>query len=582
MSHLFNNGFNFTREHQSVHAEVRLERRGDVRYPRIIEKIGLENLGVLGVEIIPLGKTKLISMAEFHTIRRTRIKRDKLYFDNNPPTAVLDMEDPDREMTRYIVPIPREVVTKGSKFLFGKGRFNGSESFVFDSAKSNAKFQKGWDQAYADNCLDALLPRIARTALATGDAYLKFISKTTVQTSIVVPEENDLENLNVDEDRTTEINFEWMDSEHMHAITERDKPKNVVSWIHQFQRSDGTFFREEIFKDVTYVYEGIKKIDPNNKETVNQKASLNITGSGLRVAEMDVQGELVEFLLIDIIEYPDFEEFPLIQFLNDPDSDLYGTSVYHGILGKFDMLNAIFTRSLHALENQATPLLWVSGAPDNTGHDVHTSDAVWYFPNENTKLQVLQWEGTPQPVFDFIDRIEKQIFRLVGVPRSSDMQAFTNVSAEALNIINTDIIDTTNERRVYFEKSFKQMVRLVRKALGQKKAVEDSMTIKWGPIFPEAPDKFNEHLLALLREKVIRSSYVIKSDPLIPSFEKEELMQIAEEMQVKEESLKEEAIAAQAKKVTSGASGNLPTRGKGQKTKPGEAKPKPQKRKTQS
>jgi len=571
MPHFHNQGrgfstLGFNRLRPELFRETVLERGGDKRYPRLLEKFDQALLTEMGIMPLgQLGEKKLVPMTEFRTIRRERIKRDRMYFNSNPPTAVLDLEDPDREMTRYIHTSGREIITKGSKFLFGKGRFNGVESFIFE--KSSAQWEKQWRETWEKNCIDTVLPRSARAALYSGDSFLKVISKATIEMELVVPEGLKPEDLAVKEKRMAEVSFEWLDSENIHAITEKDRPKNVLVWIHQFQRTDGSFFREEIFEDMTLVYGGVKKIDPTS-EVKGAQASFRIQGSGIREATIENEAEFIEFMLVNRIEYPEFDDFPLIQFINDPDDDLYGTSVYHGLYGKMDMLNAIFTRSLHALENQATPLLWVSGAQETTGHDVHAADAVWYYPDKDTKLNVLQWQGTPEAVFSFLDRIERQIFRAAGVPRSADLKSFTNVSAEALAIINGDVVDTTNERRLYYEKAFKRMIRLVRKAFGQTKAFEESVVIKWGPIFPESPDKMTEHLLALLRENVIARDYVIKANPFIPSFQKEELMAKARELEEFDARLREENVAAQAKKGVEELTKKPTRRGEGANNKP--------------
>lgn len=552
---------------------VQAERAGDGKYPRELEKCSMEYLSEIGVvPITTLGQSKLVSLGEFFTIRRERIKRYRSYYELNPPMAVLDQEDPFQEMTRYVAPVPREIVSKGAKFLFGKGRFEGVDAFVFE--KDSKAFQETWRKFWNDNKMSTLLFRLAKTALWSGDAYLRFAATSLHEVTIMVPEKEDQDPDVSVKKKDTEIVVTILESEHMHAVTAKDNPQHVIVWVYQFMREDGTFYREEIYRDMTLVYEGVKfKLQDKDKVQKAKRKKINIEGSGIQEIEIETPAEFVQFTLVKIIPYEEFDEFPLVQFVNDPDNDLYGTSIYHGLEGKFDALNGIFTRSLHALDNQATPVLIMKGVKETTGQDVKTADAIWYLENEKADVDVLQWDGTPEPVFKFIDRIEKHIYRLAGVPRASDLENFTNVSGEALQIINTDIIDTTYERRIYYEEGFKQMVKLVRKAVGNKKPIEESMSIKWGPVFPENPDKKMQTLQTMFRDGILPAAYVIEASPMIPYFDKAELMEIAEEREEENMELKRQAITAQiqgggggqGKRVAQRVSGTAPERGKGKK-----------------
>ena len=549
--------------------QARIQRGGDTLFPRSLEKFELKHIAAMGIlPVIELGGQKLVPMAEFDTDRRRRINTNRDYYNGEPPTHNLNKEDPNKDMMRIFPPLPKEIVDTGAKFLFSGDRFHGVDSFVFE--KTSAKFRKTWELFWRENRMDELIKRVSRTALWSGDCFLKFHSEIETNISIIVPKD-EAQELKEDLNRKINISVAFADPVHFHAVAEPDNIRNIVAWVQQFQRADKTFFREEIFKDMTFTYEGVKK---EIITETSEKNLVGIRGSGLKAPKIEVQTEFIEFTLVGITEYKDFNDFPLICFKNDPDNEHYGRSQYHTLFGKFDALNDIFTRTFHALQNQATPLLYGTGIKDaSTEQDVHASDSMWCFPDKDAKLAVLQWEGTPKAVFDYVKEIKDMIYRSAGVPKSQDMQAFTNISGEALSAINSDVVDTTEDRRGNYEESFRDLVRLVRKVTGAPKEVEKTMTIRWGPVFPEDKNTFNEAMLSLFREKVIRGKEVIRLNRLIPDHMKEDLMKVAEEMEVERERLKEEAILAQsqggqggggsqAKRVTQRAGGQTSERGK--------------------
>jgi hypothetical protein len=84
-------------------------------------------------------------------------------------------------------------------------------------------------------------------------------------------------------------------------------------------------------------------------------------------------------------------------------------SIYDGHYGQFDRLNEIYTQTGYAVKMHADPLLWISGA-DSADQNVKAADAVWSFTDPNASLNILQWEGTPDSTFKFIELLESKIY----------------------------------------------------------------------------------------------------------------------------------------------------------------------------
>lgn len=527
--------------------DVYQERQGDVRFPSDLAKLDAQTLFNLGLEIPALGQAKLVSCQEFKTFRRQEIALNRRYFNNEPPGKQLDYIDPLTEMPRVYLGIAREAILKGARFLIGKGRFEGSKSFVFPNAPK--KFKAQFDRTWTENKITSMLKRTARTNLWSGNDFWKARIEKVVEQSAQIDEENTI--VYTDKVREVNVHFTHCDPEHFHAIMDPNDYSRVLAWVYQYEKLDGTFYREEIFRDVTYVYTGILKKNVE-KEDPSSVPKINIPGSGFVKAEVSMKTDSIIFTLIGVNEYPDFGMFPLVIFSNNPETYAYGCSELKGLHGKFDTINMLVTDSVFSLQQQASPLLWTKGTKVNPNNNVHSADSVWQFPEETAELKVLSWEGTPEAVFKMIDLLSTQVYRTIGVPKSSELGAFTNVSGDALNIINTDIVDATNDRRLDLEFGFHQMVEIIRKSMGLADEIEDDMLVLWGPVFPESVQDKNSRLVTLAREGIIRKRRVVELDETIPNHMKQELMQEAETMQTKDESLKEQAITAQIKGGGSG------------------------------
>jgi len=558
-------------------------RSGDLRYPRAHAELDSQMLGKLGLEpLANVGDSKVVSMAEFFTYRRTMIAENRRYFKNEPPTINLDYEDPLRDMIRIVFGIAREVILKGARFLVGKGRFEGINSLNFDTAPQT--FKDGFNKMWGENNLTQKLKATSRTYLWAGDDFWKAQVDKTVRVSIdEIPAQANVELPLKEEILETDIKFTRADPEHFHAVIDPRDRSNILAWVYQFETPDKKFYREEIFRDSTLIYEGVKKKDQRVTSSTQDILS-KIQGSGFAKANLKAITDSIIYTLVRKIDYPELEMFPLIVWRNNTEDEVYGTSEYFGLHGKFDALNGLVTRTLYAVDQMADPLMILTGSNINPTNQVKGADSIWAFPEKDAKLSVLQWEGSPDTVFKMIDLISTLIYRTVGVPKSSEMKAFTNVSGDALNIINTDIVDATNDRRLDLEDGLRQIVKFCRKALGQKKAMEDIMTVIWGPVFPESPKDKNSRLTALSRDKIIRKYRVVQLDPTIPPHLKEEMVQEAKDIEDKEEELKEQAIlaqspgqpapaktkkgggGAQAKRFAQRATGMTKERGKSKKT----------------
>lgn len=551
---LESNDSNFTKS--------RIMNYGDSLFPKIYEVQSQAYLHTQGLEIpVAIGLKKLVSYKEFLNDFRIKTELYRLYYLNSPPLSSIAYEDPNNEMLRIYVPLAREVVNKGAKFLFGKGRFFGSASFVFE--KGNQTFQKEFDKFWKDNKMDVLLKRVARTNLWSGRCFLKMFGVTDIESSLVLPDGENKEAQVKEKAKNANIQVLYTDPEHWRCVSFKDNPKQLAAWIYEFRRQDGTFYREEIYRDMTFIYEGV--LTRTVRET--EKVPIAIAGSGFREIVVTDSNEKIEYTLVAIINYPELDDFPVVPFFNESDFDNDGTSVYQGLTGKFDALNDLFTRTFFALQHQATPLLWMSGVKQGTDADVHTPDAIWVLEDKDAELHVLQWEGTPDAVFKFYEEMKDLIYKSVGVPKSSDLKAFTNISGEALNSINTDIVDTTNDRRLDYEDSFRTLVRLLRKMLKQAKPIEEDMEIIWGAVFPESKDKIGETVVTLARERLIHRSTAILLHPHIPEHMKEQLMKEAKELEDTDQALKEKAIEAQTARVGQRAGGQTAERGKAKPTK---------------
>lgn len=545
---------------------VQEQREGDLRFPKCYDVCGEEYMQSTGLSVLQVGESKYIDMSEVKSAKKEAIALYRQYYLNCPPIPSIDFEDPQREMHRIQVPLAREVVSKGAKFLFGKERFYGVKSFVF--AKGNERFQTEFEKFWRDNSMDVQLKRVARTNLWASRCFLKFTAMLTKEYSIIVNGGSEQDPSNVltkEKIKTSDIQALYTDPEHWHCVTVQGNPRKVIAWVYQFKKDRDTYHREEIYEDVTYVYTG-NVVKKNSDESYNNQ--IRITGSGLADATLSQTHEQIKYTLTAIVPYPELDAFPVVPFFNESDYDNDGTSVYQGMLGKFDGLNDLFTRTFYALQNQATPLLWMSGVKQGTGDDVHASDAIWVLEDKDAKLNVMQWQGTPDALFKFYEELKDLIYKSVGVPKSSDLKAFTNISGDALNAINTDIVDTTNDRRLDYEDSFRIMVRLIRKILKQSKPIEDTMTIIWGPVFAESKKDLGETMVTLAREKLVKRSRAIELHPLIPDHLKEALMQDADELEKHDEEIRQQAIDAQSARMvqrSGGAAGGNAERGKNKK-----------------
>lgn len=490
-------------------------RRGDTRYGY---EWAVSNAQILSqpMENLSIGDKKTIPADEIFTDRFYKSVEAKMYFNNTPPTPEMDLEDPHQDMTRIFNPIPKHIVKKGALFLMGQQKFKGLDSFKFSEGTEELKAE--WERVWTENDFDSKVVPLAQCYLRDGDVFYKVVSEAIGNE--VVSEElvNDKKQRKVRE--IADIKFIKTDPGNWSAIVSQEKANMVIAWVYQFRKGDGTFVREEYFRDRTLVYEGQMK-EAESKSNRLTKAAQHVLNSLVKNTD---NIDKIEFELKEIQEH-NLGTFPIVRFKNNEQGTFWGMSVYDGHYGQFDRLNEVYTQTGYAVKMHADPLLWISGA-DNADQNVKAADAVWSFTSPEASLNILQWEGTPDSTFKFIELLESKIYADAFIPRTSEIEKLfgsdNRLSGTALRELKSDIIDATMCRRLDIEQGFKEMLELVAIISGVKIAKDATVDVVWGPVFESGSTEKRDALLQYHKNRVIsRETLIELSDDFPPEMKKQ-------------------------------------------------------------
>jgi hypothetical protein len=254
---------------------------------------------------LSVGDKKTIPADEVFTDRFYKSVEAKMYFNNTPPTPEMDIEDPHQDMTRIYNPIAKHIVKKGSLFLMGQQKFKGLDSFKFSEGAE--QLAKEWADVWAANEMDSKVVSLAQCYLRDGDVFYKVVSEAIGNEVVSEEMVNDKKQQKLKQ--LADIRFIKTDPGNWTAIMSTEKANLVVAWVYQFRKNDGTFVREEYFRDRTLVYEGQIKEAPKKHSRLT-KAAQHVLNS--MVKETD-SVDKIEFELVDVQEH-NLGMFPLVRF----------------------------------------------------------------------------------------------------------------------------------------------------------------------------------------------------------------------------------------------------------------------------
>lgn len=388
----------------------------------------------------------------FYEDRIEEVKRARKYFKGKPDFPRLDKEDPNREKPRVAVGMPAIVINRHASALFGRRKFPGYRAFNFVDDEFGEALENSWKRSKMAHGLISA----AREDLITGDSIIKLVYKES--------------------GRTPWVKFSKQRKENSWVIAVDGDPSSEVGWVFQWMRKNQTFYREEIDRWSTFVYEGVIKLR----------------------SEQTPSGETFEY---QYIEYHLFDEIqhnlgfvPVCHIKSFPiEEDAWGQSVYYDLYPAFDILNEAYSNVAFAVFNQADPLLWLSGA--RKGDELYRdADGIWYFENPEAKVNVLQWEGTPEQVYKYLSLLEDAILKKAQLPVPSQAADVRYLSASALEILYQDYVDVSEERRGIWEEGLNDMFWKTGLILNYKGADFDDtdwsrMDIAWGELLPRAYDQ---------------------------------------------------------------------------------------------
>jgi len=432
---------------------------------------------------------------QLNKVRQSDLLIWQHYYDNSPPFVNLDAEDPEKTKMRIAVNYPRLIVNKGANALFGKDKFKGADSIIFEEEGNfQVEFARIWD----DNKMDTQTLVGARQSIRSGDVFYKVWFDPAIN-------------------KHRNIRIGRINSENIEPIVTDGDMEDYEGYIIQFQTGDKTYYREEIDKQFTYVYDGIVK---QVKQRMNNNTRMEI-----------------EWTLRQIIEHG-LGILPIVQVRNQQeDGEVFGRSVLQGVETLFDTLNEILTNVVYAISQQADPLMWIKGAKKG---DVlfKDADSIWYFENPEAALQVLQWEGTPEIVTKIWERTVDAIYEITQTPLiSRNTGTLTGVAGVTLLMFLQDFKDLTGERRSNWESGFEDLVKIIGTILRAKHKDLAGLTdeefrikrIEWGEIIPQEALSRIDVVLKLFNARFLTRILAIEMIPEIVTDNVEELVKEIEE-----------------------------------------------------
>lgn len=433
------------------------------------------------IVLAPDQMIKVLNLLEIECPRIKELRKFRSYYKNQPKFPVLDVEDPGEEKPRVAVGYGKDVVRKRAAFLFGDDKFVGLTSVEFEDEAFEETSQMIWDE----NRCDGKVLSFAKDFYWAGFAAWK----------VVVQPAMDKLKIRLNRVDPTTLYCEFNPGE--------DKTKNAVFyWIIMYQKDDGTFYREEIYKDRIQYYTGTL--------ATSQELTKYMGTNG------DDGTQAVKFVL-DSFEENDLGVFPIAFAARENEDSIWGTSLIRDISDRIDRLNEMYTNALFAISKISDPVLWIKGVKD-----IQTlykdADAVWYLENPDASLNILEWNGVPESTIIMIKKLTDQLYNECDLPlllKDSD-QSIGDIPSRSLEILYTDLKAAVQSDRSsmsdwlldYFEitwNALKVTKDLGKGLTGNAKNYEkfNFERIDWGSIIPVDESKVQADAIELYKNELI-------------------------------------------------------------------------------
>jgi hypothetical protein len=379
------------------------------------------------------GELIRVRLDEINNERARKIALHRKYLAGEPPFPRLDVQDPNGDKPRYVVGYPRMILNRYVDALFGAEQFDGFAAFSFsDQRLAGSLFEKVW----RDNTMDVLLDELAEDSILCGEGFLDVVYNS--------------EELGEDRIALRPYRPELV------TVVENALGEVTCYVIMWWDETEQCYWRKEIRKNAVYVYKGeLKREEVGKRGLIFKEPVYNETVLFSLQRDLSVVHNLGFFTVVRV---------------------RHKTPLFDGAISKFDALNEVFTNLMYAISQQADPLLYVKGISrmDEVYRD---ADAVWYFTNPQASVDVLQWEGTPQAVFETVKHVTAQLFRLVGIPVESVLETKDVIDKpyRSLRLLYSDFLARVGRYRRDYEIFFNELWRTVAAVAENKALVEREM-----------------------------------------------------------------------------------------------------------